>query len=112
VVAVRLGRRIYNNLKQSMGYLLAVHVPIAGMSVLPIFFGLPIVLFPAHIAFLELIIDPACSLVFESKKEEENIMEKPPRNIKEPMFTRRTVWLNLAQGFTSLVGLLFCMYLR
>lgn len=107
VVAVRLGRRIYNNLKQSMGYLLAVHVPIAGMSVLPIFFGMPIVLFPAHIAFLELIIDPACSLVFESKKEEENIMTRPPRNIKEPMFTRRTVFLNLAQGFTSLFGLLF-----
>lgn len=107
VVAVRLGRRIYSNLKRSMGYLLAVHVPIAGMAILPIFFDLPIILFPAHIAFLELIIDPACSLVFEAKKEDDNTMKLPPRNIKEPMFTRRTVLLNLAQGFSALLGLLF-----
>jgi P-type Ca2+ transporter type 2C len=109
VVAVRLGRRIYSNLKSSMGYLLAVHVPIAGMSVIPIFFGLPIILFPAHIAFLELIIDPACTLAFEAKKEDDKTMKMPPRNMKSPMFTRKTVLLNLAQGFTSLLGLLFLL---
>lgn len=110
VSAVRLGRRIYNNLRQSMGFILAVHVPIAGISVLPLFFGLPIVLFPAHIAFLELVIDPACSLIFESKKEDENIMKIPPRNIKEPMFNRKTVWLNLVQGFTALFGLFIVFF--
>ncbi len=111
VSAVRLGRRIYNNLKQSMGYLLAVHVPIAGMSVLPILFGLPIILLPAHIAFLELIIDPACSLVFEAKKEDDNIMKRPPRRVKEPMFNRKTVGLNLAQGFSALIGVLLVLLL-
>ena len=110
VAAVRLGRRIYNNLKRSMGYLLAVHVPIAGMSVLPIFFGMPIILLPAHIVFMELIIDPACSLVFESKKEEDDIMKLPPRDIKEPMFNRKTVFLNLAQGFGALLGILLLFF--
>lgn len=54
VSAVALGRRIYSNLKRAMGYILAVHVPIAGMSILPLFFGFPVVLFPAHVAFLEI----------------------------------------------------------
>ena len=64
VHAVKLGRRIYDNLKKAIAYIFAVHVPIAGMSFLPVLFGLPIALLPAHIAFLELIIDPACSTVF------------------------------------------------
>lgn len=105
VMAVSLGRRIYSNLKRSMGYLLAVHVPIAGMAVLPIFFGWPIILFPAHIAFMELIIDPACSLVFEAQKEDGENMHLPPRNINRPMFTYKTVIFNLAQGFSALIGI-------
>ena len=104
VAAVRLGRRIYNNLKRAMGYILAVHVPIAGMSLLPLLFDLPVVLFPAHIAFLELIIDPACSTVFESEKEDQNIMKIPPRKLFEPMFSLKTVAINLSQGLGILLG--------
>ncbi|MFA5211556.1 MAG: cation-translocating P-type ATPase [Patescibacteria group bacterium] len=103
VSAVRLGRRIYDNLKRAMGYVLAVHVPIAGMSILPLVFDLPIVLFPAHIAFLELIIDPACSTVFESEKEVEGIMKKSPRNIQQSMFNFKTVAINMLQGLTVLI---------
>lgn len=104
VAAVRLGRRIYDNLKRSMGYLLAIHVPIAGMSVLPLFFGLPIVLLPAHVAFLELIIDPACSTVFESEKEDKNIMKRPPRNLRQQMFNFKTVAISIIQGLGILIA--------
>ena len=110
VAAVRLGRRIYNNLKKVMGYILAVHVPIAGMAILPLVFNLPVVLLPAHIAFLELIIDPACSTVFESEKESDNIMKIPPRNINDSIFSKKTVILGLLQGATVLL-VTFMLYL-
>lgn len=104
VAAVRLGRRIFDNLKRAMGYILAVHVPIAGMSLLPLFFNFPIVLFPAHIAFMELIIDPACSTVFEAEKEDGKIMKRSPRKINQSMFNLKTVLINLLQGFGLLIA--------
>jgi len=104
VTAIRLGRRIYDNLKRSMGYILAVHVPIAGMSLLPLLFNFPVVLLPAHIAFLELIIDPACSTVFEAEKESPGIMNKPPRNLHQPMFNTKTVIINMLQGLGVLLA--------
>lgn len=102
VAAVRLGRRIFDNLKKAVVYIFAVHVPIAGMSLFPILFQLPVVLLPAHIAFLELIIDPACSIVFESQPEDKDIMNRPPRNLKEPMFDRKTLFVSLMQGLIVL----------
>lgn len=106
VEAVKLGRRIFDNLKKGMAYTLAVHVPIAGMSLLPILFGWPLVLLPIHIAFLHLIIDPACTIVFEAESAEANIMNRPPRNPKEPLFSHRTLQLALLQGISVLVVLL------
>ena len=103
VAAVRLGRRIYANLKKVMGYIIAVHLPIAGMAILPLLFHLPAVLFPAHIAFLELIIDPACSTVFEAEKESGNIMKMPPRNIGASIFNKKMVAVSLLQGVTVLL---------
>ncbi len=79
VAAVRLGRRIFDNLKKAMAYIFSIHVPIAGMSLIPVLLNMPLVLLPVHIVFLELIIDPACSIVFESEKEERNVMHRPPR---------------------------------
>jgi P-type Ca2+ transporter type 2C len=87
VKAVRLGRRIYDNLRKAMGYLLAVHVPIAGLSLLPIICGWPLVFTPVHIAFLELIIDPVASIVFEAETEERDLMRRAPRKPETPMFT-------------------------
>ncbi|MDD1687292.1 cation-translocating P-type ATPase [Methanoregula sp.] len=102
VAAVRLGRRIFDNLKKAMAYIFSVHVPIAGMSLIPVLFNLPLILMPVHIVFLELIIDPACSIVFESEREEENVMDRPPRNRNERLFTKKTLALSLIQGFVVL----------
>ncbi|MGI9245654.1 MAG: cation-translocating P-type ATPase, partial [Steroidobacteraceae bacterium] len=108
--AVRLGRRIYDNLKKAMGYILAVHVPIAGISLLPVLlprlFGieLPLVLMPAHVAFLELIIDPACSLVFEAEREESDIMRRAPRGRGDRLFSRRMIATSVAQGLMVMLG--------
>ncbi len=102
VGAVRVGRRIFDNLKKAISYILAVHVPIAGMSLLPVLLRMPIMLTPVHIAFLELIIDPACSVVFEAEPEEHGIMDVPPRSLDEPLFSMRLVGLALAQGVAVL----------
>lgn len=106
VSAIRLGRRIFDNLKKAIAFILSVHIPIAGMSLLPIIFNMPIVLFPAHIAFLELIIDPACSIVFESEKEEYNVMNRPPRELKQPLINKQTFALSLLQGLSILTTVL------
>ncbi len=102
VQAVKLGRRIFDNLKKAMSYIIAIHVPIAGMSLLPVLFRWPLVLLPVHIVFLELIIDPACSVVFEAEKEEEDVMHRPPRNPAEPLFSRETLILSVLQGVSVL----------
>jgi Ca2+-transporting ATPase len=112
VGAVRSGRRIYDNLKKAMVYILAVHIPIAGMSLLPVLLPrirhalLPLVLMPVHIAFLELIIDPACSVVFEAESEEGDIMERPPRRVDASIFSRRMVRVGLVQGAIVLLTVL------
>jgi len=103
VAAVRAGRRIYDNLKKAMTYIVAVHVPIAGMSMIPVLFRLPLVFAPAHIALLEIIIDPACSLAFEAEPEEEDIMERPPRAPEERVFGGRALLLSLLQGLSALL---------
>jgi Ca2+-transporting ATPase len=110
VQAVRLGRRIFDNLKKAIAYIFAIHVPIAGMSFLPILFNLPIALLPAHIAFLELIIDPACSTVFESCAEEKNIMMRPPRNLDEPLFGRQSFIFSLMRGL-SILTVVFLVFI-
>src|SRR5581483_11738877 len=103
VRAVRQGRGIYDNLRKAMAYLLAVHVPIAGMSLLPVLFGAPLVLLPAHVVFLELIIDPACSIAFEAEPTRADVMTRPPRRAQEPLFSRRTVGVSWLQGGSVLL---------
>jgi Ca2+-transporting ATPase len=102
VGAVRLGRRIFDNLRKSMSYILAVHVPIAGMALVPVLLGWPTVLFPLHIAFLELVIDPSCSMVFENEPEESDVMQRPPRDVTTPLFGGLTLGLALLQGVGAL----------
>jgi Ca2+-transporting ATPase len=103
VRAVRLGRRIFDNLRKSMSYILAVHVPIAGMALLPVFLGWPTLLFPLHIAFLELVIDPACSMVFENEPEEADVMQRPPRDPNALLFGGPTLGMSLLQGLGVLL---------
>jgi len=107
VQAVRLGRRIFDNLRKAISYIFSVHVPIAGMALIPVLMGLPLVLLPVHIAFLELIIDPACSTVFEAEREEKNIMNRPPRNLKERLFGRKNLFISFVQGLSVLIAVIF-----
>ncbi|MGX7743814.1 cation-translocating P-type ATPase [Rhodopseudomonas parapalustris] len=109
VTAIRLGRRIYDNLVKAMGFIFAVHVPIAGLALLPLLFGLPILLGPIHIAFLEMIIDPVCSIVFEAETAEDDAMRRPPRDPEQPLFSRALIAWGLLQGLLvfALVGGVF-----
>jgi len=104
VAAVRLGRRIYDNLRRAMAYVLAVHVPIAGLSLVPLFLGWPMVLFPVHIVFLELIIDPASSMAFEAEPADPGLMRRPPRPVEARLFDRRLVVVSLLQGASVLAA--------
>ncbi|MGZ4854161.1 MAG: cation-translocating P-type ATPase [Candidatus Angelobacter sp.] len=99
VNAIRLGRRIYDNLKKATSFVFAVHVPIAGVTLVPLLLGWPLLLMPVNVVFLELIIDPACSIAFEAEPEEENVMARPPRKPDERLFERKRVLLSLLQGF-------------
>jgi P-type Ca2+ transporter type 2C len=112
VGAVKMGRRISDNLQKALGYIFAVHVPIAGLSLFPVFFAnLPLILWPVHIVFLELIIDPACSIVFEAEREERNIMSRPPKKINEPFFGPKKILLSCIQGVGILIITLLVYFL-
>ena len=105
VAAVKLGRRIFDNIKKAIAFIFAAHVPIAGLSMLPVFFSdWPMLLFPVHIVFLELIIDPSCSLIFEAEEAETNIMQRPPRSAGERLFSLSTVGLAVLQGISVLAA--------
>jgi Ca2+-transporting ATPase len=104
VATIRLGRRIYDNLKKAMGYVLAVHVPIAGMALLPLATGLPLVLTPMLIALLEMVIDPVCSIVLEAEPEERNVMRRPPRSPREPLLSATLIGWSLLQGALALAA--------
>jgi len=106
VQAVKLGRRIYDNIRKAMIYILAIHVPIAGISLVPLLLGQPLILFPVQIVFLELIIDPASSIVFEAEPGNPQLMQRPPRDPKEPMFGKRTISVGLLQGVVVLLSIL------
>ncbi|MFY9153029.1 MAG: cation-translocating P-type ATPase [Prolixibacteraceae bacterium] len=110
VGAVKMGRRIFDNLQKALGYIFAIHVPIAGLSLIPVFFAhWPLLLWPVHIVFLELIIDPACSIIFEAEEEEKNVMNRPPKDINEPFFGAKKIWLSCSQGIGILV-IVFAVY--
>ena len=106
--AVRLGRRIYDNLRKAMGFIIAVHIPIAGLALLPLVTGMPLILGPMHIAFIEMIIDPVCSLAFEAEEEESDVMQRPPRDPQAPLFSRWLVAWSVLQGsvvMAAVIGL-------
>jgi P-type Ca2+ transporter type 2C len=111
VGAIKMGRRIFDNLQKAFGYTFAIHIPIAGLSLIPILFGnFPLILWPVHIVFLELIIDPACSIIFEAEKEEINIMNRPPRKMTEPFFGIRKILFSCLQGLGILI-VTFAVYI-
>jgi len=110
VGAVKMGRRIFDNLQKALGYIFAIHVPIAGLSLIPVFVAdWPLLLWPVHIVFLELIIDPACSIIFEAEVEEKNVMSRPPKAIDEPFFGAKKIWLSCSQGI-GILAIVFAVY--
>ena len=104
--AVRLGRRIFTNLRRALVYITAIHVPIAGLALLPILLGAPPLLFPVHVVLLELVIDPVCSLVFEAEPSEPDAMRRPPRSRTAGLFGVREILTGLAQGVVILAAVL------
>lgn len=106
VGGVRMGRRIFANLRRAMIFITAVHLPIAGMALLPILLGLPQLLFPMHVVLLELVIDPVCALVFEAEPSERDAMRRAPRNRDEPLFGLHQAVIAMAQGVSILAGVL------
>lgn len=103
VAAIRLGRRIYDNLGKAMAFIFAVHIPIAGLALLPLVFGTPLLFGPVHIAFLEMVIDPVCSLVFEAEREEPDIMRRPPRAPDARLFSGSAMIWAAVQGLAGLL---------
>lgn len=106
VGGVRLGRRIFANLRKALGYITAIHVPIAGLALAPLMLGWPPLLLPMHVVLLELLIDPICSLGFEAEPSDPEAMRRPPRRLSEPLFGVREVLISGLQGTVILATVL------
>jgi Ca2+-transporting ATPase len=106
VTAIRYGRRVFANLRKAMVFVLAVHIPIVGLSMLPVLLGWPMLLMPVHILFLQLIIDPACSIVFEAEPLDPDAMSVPPRSPDARLFDGAVLIRGLWQGSGLLLLLL------
>jgi Ca2+-transporting ATPase len=104
VKGIRLGRRIFGNLQKSMAYIFAIHIPIAGLALVPMVFALPPLLMPLHIALLELIVDPSCSIAFENEPADAQVMQRPPRDTLAPIFGIQHMWVSFFQGLCVLAA--------
>jgi Ca2+-transporting ATPase len=104
VRAIRLGRRIFDNLRKAMSYVFSIHIPIAGLALIPVIIKQPIIFFPIHIALIELIVDPASSIVFEAEPAEEDVMKRPPRKAGEFILNRQTITFSTIRGFIALIA--------
>lgn len=114
VAAIGLGRRIFGNIRHAMSFIFAVHFPIAALTITPVLLGMPLILFPAHIVFMELIIDPACTLVFEAEEEDPRTMKRPPRDLNRPLFSYKDIFYSSLQGIAvfAVVFMLFIFSLK
>ncbi len=106
VKTIAQGRQIYDNIRKALAFVVSVHVPIAGLVFLPMLFGWPILLFPAHVAFFELVIDPSCSFVFEAEDAEADLMQRPPRPTDAALFGHQQLFSSVLQGLVVLGSLL------
>ncbi len=111
VDGIKRGRAIFDNIRAAMIYVAAIHVPIAGLAILPAIFDMPLMLLPAHIVLLELLIDPACSILFETRNASEKLMIEKPRDPKEKIFSKFDLMYSLAQGSIILIASIFLIFL-
>ncbi|MDD2544688.1 MAG: cation-translocating P-type ATPase [Burkholderiaceae bacterium] len=115
VEAVRQGRRIFANLRKASTYVVAIHLPIAGLTLVPVLLGWPLILLPFHVATLHLLIDPSCSTVLEAEPAGSDQMHSPPRAPGTRILDRGTVLWGLFQGLVALgavLGLFMLAWLR
>jgi Ca2+-transporting ATPase len=111
VEGIRRGREVFNNIRAAMTYVGSIHVPIAGLAIVPILFGLPLILLPAQIVFLELLIDPACSILFESRPSAADVMLEKPRPLKQKLFSKMDLIQSLLQGSLILIASLILIWM-
>lgn len=104
VNSVKDGRRIFDNIRKAMVYIMVIHIPIVALALFSPVFNLPQILLPVHIVLLELIIDPTCSIIFEVEDAEPYIMEQPPRSPKEPLLTKGLTLKVILQGITMFLA--------
>ena len=110
VAAIKQGRRIFDNLEKAMGYIIAIHIPIIGLTLLPVLnTAIPFILMPLHIICLELVIDPVSSIAFETEIEEKNIMKRPPRNVKSRFFGTQKIIVSILKGVFLFISVLFVL---
>lgn len=110
VRAVRLGRRIYDNIQKAMAYIIAIHVPLAGVVLFPVLLGWEPIFRAVHIVFLEMVIDPACSVILEAEGEEPDVMDRPPRDTRRSMVSLPTFLVALLQGAAILIAAMLAFY--
>jgi Ca2+-transporting ATPase len=106
VRAVRMGRTIYDNIRRAARYIIAVHLPITGLALLPLLLDAPLILLPLHVVFLEMIVDPACSFVFEREPPDPDGMRRPPRAPDARLIDLRTFAGSLARGLVAFIAVL------
>lgn len=113
VAAIRIGRRIFQNLQEACSYLLAIHIPITALSIVPVILNLPLILLPVHIAFLHLIIEPASTTLFEALPEDTDLMKRSPRSKKLSLMTKVDIIESLLSGlilsFAAIGIYLYCL---
>jgi Ca2+-transporting ATPase len=108
VIAVAAGRRIYTNLKKAIQYIVSIHIPIILTVSLPLFFGwvYPDIFTPVHVIFLELIMGPMCSIVYENEPEEKNSMLQMPRQLGSTFLSLKEMGISIIQGIVITIGIL------
>lgn len=108
VLAIAMGRRIYDNLRKAIRYIISIHLPIVLVVLLPLLLGWPYVhiLMPLHVIFLELVMDPTAAVAFENEPAEPNLMQKPPRNAEASLFSWNELGVSLLQGAIITAGVL------
>ena len=110
VSGIAQGRRIFSNLEAALGFITAVHVPVAGLALIPIATGLPPLLLPMHVILLELLIDPISSLAFEARPGGERLMARPPRDVRAALFGPAAI-LKAALGGAILLATVAALFL-
>ena len=108
VAAIAMGRRIYNNLKKAIQYVISIHIPIILIVFIPITFGwiYPAVFTPVHVIFLELVMGPTCSIIYENEPIEKNLMIQRPRPASTSFFSLKELMLSITQGLVITAGLI------